>query len=171
MRINIALTENIVNQSLRLHYRYAPPRQKYAILLVPSILMLLALYLIVNELRQPIFGRNGWLGVLYIAMSIGYYFWMSYRREHTGKQLIRGLGNNAIFEMDADDSELTTHLTDSTFKHEWPAFIKAIVSKDLVLLYQQNQSFSMFHYSFFSNDDFSRFKQLVRKHVQTVTEV
>ena len=171
MHINIALTEDIVNQSLQVHYRFAPARQKYAILLVPAILMILAVYLIVKELDKPVFGQSGWLGILYIAMSVGYYFWMSYRREHTGRQLIKGLGSNAIFEMDANDDELVTHLSDATFQHQWTAFIKAIISKDLVLLYQQNQSFSMFHHSFFSNDDFNGFKQLVRGHVHAVTEV
>lgn len=171
MQIRIALTEEIVNQSLRLHYRYVPARQKYAILLVPAVLMILAVYLIVKELAKPVFGQNGGLGILYIAISIGYYFWMRYRREHTGKQLIRGLGNNATFGMDANDDELITHLSDTSFQHQWPAFIKAIISKDLVLLYQQNQSFSMFHHSFFANEDFTGFKQLVSKHVHAVTEV
>lgn len=171
MQIHIALTEDIVNQSLRLHYRYAPPRQKYAIALVPAILMLLALYLIVQELQKPVFGRNGWLGMLYIAMSAGYYFWMGYRREHTGKQLVKGLGSHATFVMDVNDYELVTQLSDSTFQHQWPAFIKAIISKELVLLYQQNQSFSMFHYSFFNSEDFTGFRQLVRRHVHAVTEV
>ncbi len=171
MQINIALTEDIVNQSLRLHYRYAPPRQRYAVLMVPAILMIVAIYLIIKELQKPVFGQSGWLGILYIAMSVGYYFWMNYRREHTGKQLIKGLGNNTVFEMEANEDELITHLSDATFQHQWPAFIKAIISKDLVLLYQQNQSFSMFHYSFFANEDFAAFKQLVRMHVHAVTEV
>jgi hypothetical protein len=171
MQIRISLTEDIVNQSLGLHYRFAPARQKYSILLVPAILMILAVSLITKEFAKPVFGQNGWLGILYIAISIGYYFWMRYRREHTGKQLIRGLGNNATFEMVANDDELITHLSDTTFKHEWPAFIKAIISTDLVLLYQQNQSFSMFHHSFFANGDFTGFKQLVRRYVNAVIEV
>lgn len=171
MQIEIALTEDIVNQSLQLHYRYAPPKQRYAVLLVPAILMMLAIYLVIKELALPHFGQNGWLGVLYILMSVGYYFWMSYRREHTGKKLIKGLGENAVFEMNANDDQLVTHLATATHQHQWPAFIKAVISKNLVLLYQQNQSFSMFHQSFFANDDFDRFKQLVRRHVHTVTEV
>lgn len=171
LQIQIALTEDIVNESLVLHYRNAPFKQKYAVLYVPVILLAVAIYLIVKEMTLPYFGHSGWLGIVYILMSIGYYFWMTYRREHTGKQLIKSLGENAVFEMDADDGQLVTHLSTATFQHQWPAFIKAIISKNLVLLYQQNQSFSMFHQSFFANNDFDRFKQLVRRHVHAVTEV
>lgn len=170
MQIEVALTEAIVNQSLKLHYRYAPFRQRYAVLFVPLILTLLGIYLIVKESTKPQFGESGWLGLLYIVMSAGYYFWMNYRREHAGKQLLKSLGTHTHFTMDVDDVQLVTHLGDTTYQHEWPAFMKAIISNNIVLLYQQNQSFSMFHLSFFNNDNFSHFKQLVRNQVHIVIE-
>jgi hypothetical protein len=128
--------------------------------------------MIVTNMKGKTSGTsNVWLGALYIGFAIAYFLYMRHRREHTGKQLLRSLGENSAFTMDVSDDELVTKLADSTIQHGWSIFTKALISKDLILLYQQNNSFSMFERSFFANEDMDRFKTMVRRHVTDIKEV
>lgn len=171
MEINVQLTEAIINQSMKMHYANAPAKQRYSLLYVPIVLSFVGVYFIINELGKPQFGSNGWLGILYQAMAVGLYFYLKRKRDHTGKFLLKAMGENAAFDMEVNDNELVTKLSDSTLSHQWVAFHKAIIGRDIVLLYQGNQSFTMFAKSFFSNDDFDRFKKMVKQHVMEVKQV
>jgi hypothetical protein len=171
MEINVQLTEDIINQSMKLHYASAPAKQRYSLLYVPAALSFVGIFFIVNELTKPQFGDNGWLGVLYQFMAVGLYFWLKRKRDHTGKFLLKTMGQNASFDMVVNDEELITKLADSTMSHKWAAFHKAIISQNKVLLYQSDQSFTMFEKSFFANNDFDIFKKMVKDHVLDVKTV
>ncbi len=171
MEINIQLTEDIINQSMKMHYANAPAKQRYSLFYVPGALSFVGFYFIINELTKPHFGSNGWLGILYQFMAVGLYFYLKRKRDHTGKFLLKAMGQNAAFDMEVNDNELITKLSDSTLSHQWIAFHKAIISKQLVLLYQGNQSFTMFDKTFFANHDFDSFKKMVKEHVMEVKEV
>jgi len=171
MEINVQLTENIINQSMKMHYANAPAKQRYSIVYVPAALCFVGLYFIINEFTKPKFASNGWLGMVYIGMAVGMYFYLKRKRDHTGKFLLRAMGGNAAFGMEVNDSELLSKLTDGTLSHPWSAFHQATISQNLVLLYQSNQSFTMFADTFFAGNDFDRFKQMVKQHVMAVKEV
>lgn len=171
MEINIQLTEDIINQSMKLHYANAPSRQRYSLLYVPVALAFVGIFFIATELGKPQFGTNGWLGIVYEFMAVGMYFYLKRKRDHTGKYLLKAMGENASFDIEASENELVTKLKDSTLSHQWTAFHKALISTNIVLLYQGNQSFSMFDKTFFANDDFDHFKKMVKAHVMEVKEV
>lgn len=154
-----------------MHYHNAPAKQRYSLYYVPGALSFVGFYFLINELFKPQFGSNGWLGVIYQGLAVGLYFFLKRKRDHTGKFLLKAMGENTVFDMEVNDAELVTKLSDSTLIHQWTAFHKAIVGRDIVLLYQGNQSFSMFARSFFSNDDFAVFKKLVKAHVMEVRTV
>ena len=171
MEINVQLTEDIINRSLHLHYKSQPPRERWKILYVPVLLVGISVYLLIKDYTSHQFTQTSWLAIVYIFMAIALGWYSGYKREHTGKQLLKSFGENSAFDMDVTDDEVITRLSDSTLNFQWTVFTKALISKDIVILYQQNNSLSMFDKSFFANDDFSRFKTMVRKHMMDVKEV
>lgn len=173
MRIHVRLTEDIINQSLALHYHDQPSgkKMKQRLLWIPFIMVAISVYLIYTELQQPQAGQNFYMALLYISFALVYYFFMKSRMMRAGKKLLKNLGENASFDMDADEATVTTITSSATITQPWTAFTGALISSNNVLLYQANHSFSMFHPSFFAAGDFEKFKELVRNHVQPVLEV
>jgi len=171
MEINVQLTEAIVNQSLRLHYAHAPAKQKYSILFVPAAMLVLAIYFIVSDAKKGIFGSNAWMGIAYIGIAIAYFLYMRHRRVNTGRQLIKLLGTNSAFKMMINDEEVVTELPNGKLEHTWDTFHKALISNNLVLLYQPNLSFTMLDRSFFALGEFEQFKKMVTLHVPSVIQV
>lgn len=166
MEVKVRLNEQIINQSLQLHYRYFGSSHRRRLLLVPVILIAVSLYLMYTEIQKPVLGTNFYLGILYIVFAVAYYFYMLYRMKNLGKTLLKSLGENVNFDMEIIDSTITTKLASSTTSSDWTTFKNAIISKDIVLLYQQNNTFSMFEKSFFNNEaDFSSFKNIITQHI------
>ncbi|MBI1781826.1 MAG: hypothetical protein HYR66_10710 [Sphingobacteriales bacterium] len=180
MEVKVRLNEQIINKSLQLHYRYFGSSHKRRLMLVPIILIAVSLYLIYTEIKKASFqgqsgsgnffgiglGINFYLGILYIVFAVAYYFYMLYRMKNLGKTLLKNLGENVNFDMEITDSSITTKLASSTTTNDWTAFKNAIISTDVVLLYQQNNTFSMFEKSFFiSETDFSSFKNIITQHI------
>jgi hypothetical protein len=172
MHIKIALTENIINECLALHYgkQHAGKKQKQKLIWIPLILIVISAYLIYSELKQPVPGQNFYLAFLYIAFAFAYYFFMRKRMVQAGKQLLKGLGANAAFDMEIDEEKLTTITNSATITHNWSAFTGALISSDNVLLYQADNSFTMFNYRFFTESEFELFKGWVREKVTSVSE-
>ena len=173
MHIKIALTEDIINECLALHYgkQVTGKKLKQRLFLIPSVLIIISAYLIYNEFNRPQPGPNLYLAILYIAFAIAYYLYMKNRMLKSGKQLLKTLGNNASFTMDVNENHLTTTTSTNSFNTDWEAFKSAIISKDNVLLYQADNSFSMFNYRFFYEDDFAIFKAWTKEKVSPVNEV
>lgn len=166
MEIKIRLTEQILNDSLKLRYRYFGSNHRRRLLLVPVILIAVSVYLIYKELQKEQKGNNLYLGILYIGFAFAYYFYTRYRMQNMGKALLKNMGENINFNMQVTDEEVKTVLPDSINSTNWTVFTNAIISEQIVMLYQKNSSFSMFEKSFFLNDtDFSLFKQLVEKNI------
>ena len=166
MEIKIRLTEQILNDSLKLHYRYFGAAHKRRLLLVPVILIAVSVYLIYSELQKGQKGTNLYLGLLYIVFAFAYYFYTRYRIQNLGKTLLKNMGENINFNMQVTEEEVKTILSSSTTSTNWTVFTNAIISENIVMLYQQNNSFTMFEKSFFTNDaDFSLFKQLAEKNI------
>jgi hypothetical protein len=131
----------------------------------------LAAYILWDEYKQPKLGSNFYMALLYISFAFIYYYFMRHRMMRAGGKLLKNLGNNASFEMEVNEHELTTTTHQTTFSQNWSAFTGGLISKDNVLLYQANHSFSMFNHSFFySADDFEQFKSWMREKVQPVLE-
>jgi uncharacterized membrane protein len=172
MHIKIALTEEIINECLDLHYnkQLSGKRMKQRLVLIPLILILIAGYLIYTELQQPTPGQNLYMAFLYIAFAFAYYFFMRKRMLKAGKQLLKGLGENATFDMEADEENVTTITNTSKLTNTWNVFTAALVSENNVLLYQANNSFTMFNYRFFEPGEFEIFKAWTREKVAPVTE-
>lgn len=95
---------------------------------------------------------------------------MRYRTIKGGGQLLRTLGSHSSFTMDVDAEKLVTTTTSGSFETIWNSFSKAIVSHDNVLLYQADNTFSMFNRGFFTGNDFEDFKKLVREKVAMISE-
>jgi len=171
MEVNVRLTEAIVNQSLRLHYAHAPAKQRFSILFVPIAMFIVAIYFVVSDARKGVFGTNTWMGIAYVGIAIAYFFYMRHRRVNTGKQLIKLLGSNSNFKMQITDEKLVTDLSSGTLDHPWSIFHRALISNNLVLLYQPNLSFTMLERSFFANGDFDHLQKMTKQHVTDVTEV
>lgn len=171
MIIEVDLTKDIINQCLPLHYRYAPFKQKYLTLLFPvAAILIIGIGLTVNE-PADVNGGNKWMYLyIYAPMLLVLTLWSVFKRNRAGKKILKRLGDNTHYEVEANEDELTFHLSHTTSRNKWPAFPRAVISKEVVLLYQQNSSFLMFHHSFFANDDFRKFKQLVQEHVHQVSE-
>lgn len=162
MQIKVRLTQQVLNESLKIHYRYFGSSHKRRLLLVPVILIAVSLYLIYSELNKHQMGTNFYLGILYIFFAAAYYFYTRYRMQHMGKTLLKGMGDNINFDMEVNEAELKTITPSSTNINNWDVFVNAVTSDQLILLYQQNNSFSMFDKSFFHNpSDFELFKQWV----------
>jgi hypothetical protein len=172
MIIHLSLNEAIINECLKLHYsgKEASGRLRQRLILIPVALIALSAYLIYNELQRETPGQNLYMAYLYIGFAIAYYFFMRYRTIKGGKQLLRSLGSNSTFEMDVTNEKLTTTTKAGSFDTTWDSFTGATISKENVLLYQSNNSFSMFNYRFFESGDFETFKQMVREKVKPVTE-
>jgi hypothetical protein len=166
MKVSIHLTEPIVNESLKLHYRNFGSNHKRRLLLVPVILIAVSVYLIYTELQKQQKGTNLYLGMLYIVFAFAYYFYTRYRLQNMGKALLKSMGENIHFEMEVTDEEVKTILLSSTTTTNWTVFTGAIITQNIVMLYQKNSSFSMFEKSFFkSENDFAAFKKLVEKNI------
>jgi hypothetical protein len=172
MHIKISLTEDVINKCLSLHYgrQTGSNKLKQRLIFIPAVLIIISCYLIYTEYQKTSPGPNLYLAVLYIAFAVGYYFFMKNRLLQAGKRLLKGMGENAEFEMEVDEEKLVTKTKTGTITTEWSQFIKAIVSKDNVLLYQQDNSFTMFNQSFFHPGDFVVFKTWTREKVSPVIE-
>jgi hypothetical protein len=173
MHININLTEDIINQCLELHYCIQPAgkKLKQRLIWIPLFLVLLGVYLIYDELRQPAPGQNILMGVLYIGFAISYYIFMRHRLVKAGQRLVKRLGPNANFQIDIAGDQLTTTTANGRLTNNWSHFTSGLISKGNVLLYQSNNTFTMFNHTFFEEGDFERFKNMVRTNVQPVREV
>ena len=173
MNIQLALTEQIINDCLKLHYneKYAKARLTQRLIMIPLALFALAAYLIYNELKRETPGQNLYMAFLYIGFAIAYYIFMRNRTIKGGKQLLKTLGSHSSFTIEATDEKLTTTTKAGSFDSTWESFTRALISKDNVLLYQADNTFSMFNRSFFSANDFEDFKTMVREKVAPVTEV
>jgi hypothetical protein len=173
MHIHVALTEEIIDKSLALHYHLQPAgiKLKRRLLYIPLIMFAISAYIIYTEVQQPQLGQNFYMALLYISFGVVYYYFMRHRLMRSGKKMLAGLGENARFEVQVNGDEVTTTTTTSTFTHKLDAFTGALMNKEIVLLYQANDSFSMFHESFFETGDFPRFKELVKTHVQRTADV
>ncbi|MBI2730558.1 MAG: YcxB family protein [Sphingobacteriales bacterium] len=166
MDIKVRLNEQIINNSLKLHYHYFGATHKKRLLLVPVILVAVSVYLMYTEIQKSKLGTNFYLGILYIIFAIAYYYYMLYRMKNLGKTLLKNLGENINFDMDITESSITTKLASSTTTTDWSAFKNAIISNDIILLYQQNNTFSMFEKSFFNSDaEFNSFKNIITQNI------
>ncbi len=172
MHIKIRLTEDIINQCLALHYHQQPTgqRMKQRLVLIPLVLLAISGYIMYNELKQPAVGQNFYMALLYASFAFIYYFFMKNRLLRAGGKLLKTLGQNASFDMDVNENDLTTTTNNASFTQAWNEFTGGLIGKDNVLLYQANNSFSMFHHTFFEAGDFEGFKDLVRESVQPVIE-
>ena len=166
MEVKVRLNEQIINDSLKLHYQYFGSSHKRRLALVPVILIAVSVYLIYTEVQKPTLGTNFYLGILYIVFAVAYYYYMLYRMKNLGKMLFKNMGENSSFDMDINESSVTTKLASSTTTTDWTAFNNAIISSNIVLLYQQNNTFSMFEKTFFNSEaDFSSFKNIIIQHI------
>jgi hypothetical protein len=166
MKIKVRLTEPILNEALTLHYRYFGSSHKRRLLLIPIVLIAVSVYLIYSELQKPTPGNNLYLGILYIVLAFAYYFYTRYRLQNMGKTLLKNMGENIHFDIEVTDEEVKTILANSTSTSQWDVFKNAVISPGLVMLYQQNNSFTMFDRSFFeSEEEFNQFKELVKQHI------
>jgi hypothetical protein len=78
---------------------------------------------------------------------------------------MRNLGQDAKYEVEATDENLTTKTYRETFTNSWQSFTRALIGADNILLYQLNDSYSMFNRSFFEPGDFEKFKIMVQQHI------
>ena len=172
MLIQLALTKEVINECLKVHYAEKTNSRKLTqrLILIPIALAGLGVYLIYSELQRAEPGQNLYMGFLYIGFASSYYFFMRYRTIKGGAQLLRSLGSHSSFTMDVDAEKLVTTTTSGSFDTTWDAFSKAIISTDNVLLYQADNTFSMFNRSFFTGNDFEDFKKLVREKVAVILE-
>ena len=171
MEVKVRLTEQIINDSLKLHYRYFGSSQKRRLLVIPVVLVAVSVYLIYTELQKPAVGNNFYFGILYIVFAIAYYFYMVHRLKNMGKTLLKNLGENINFDMEISNEAVITKLNNSSANSGWSSFNSAIISTNIVMLYQQNKSFTMFEKSFFSNkNDFTVFKNLVTNNIQHIIQ-
>lgn len=173
MHIKIALTEDIINQCLELHYGDQPAgkKTKQRLVWIPLILIIIGGYLIYDEMQQPVIGQNFIMAMLYISFAFAYYFIMRHRMMKAGKRLLKSLGPNARFSIDINGDQITTTTPTGTITNNWTAFTGALISKANVLLYQSNNTFIMFNHTFFAPGDFDRFKNDVRNNVHPLQEV
>lgn len=173
MHIKVVLTENIINECLALHYgrQQFGKKQKQRLLWIPLVLISISVYLIYNELQQSSIGQNFYMALLYIAFAFSYYFFMRKRMMNAGSRLLKGLGENSSFDMDISEEGLTTITNKSTFSTSWSAFTRGLITDDNVLLYQADNSFSMFSSRFFTPEDFEVFKRWVREKVHPLQEL
>ncbi len=173
MHIKIGLTENIINECLKLHYGDQPAGKKLKkrLIWIPAILICLGIYLLIDEYRQPEKGSNTIMAFLYIAFAISYYLFMRKRLMKAGKRLLKNLGAEKNFTVDITGHQIVT--TTPTFSNTltWNDFTGALISPENVLLYQSNNTFTMFNYSFFKTGDFEEFKNMVRQNVRPFQEV
>jgi len=173
MQIQVALTKDIINQCLELHYAVQPAGKKSTkrLLLIPMLLVVLGVYLVYDEMRQPVPGQNLYMGVLYIGFAVAYYFFMRGRMLHAGNKIMKRLGPNATFIVNVTRDKVVTKTTTQDLVNYWPDFSGALISKGNVLLYQQNDTFTMFNHTFFEEGQFDQFKALVKENVSPVQEV
>ena len=173
MHIHIKLTEAIINECLVLHYRQNPASKGLVrkLYLIPAFLLILAVYLIIDDLQQPAIGFNFLMAIMYTGFAISYYFFMKKRLLPRAKSMLRNLGQDAQYEVEATDDHLITKTYSETFTNSWQSFTKALTGADNVLLYQLNDSFSMFNRSFFEPGDFEKFKIMVQDHITPTVAV
>ncbi len=168
MEIEFAITKEIINESLPLHYRHTTFKQRFMPYMYLVILLVIGLIQAFTSKEE---GLARWLQLIFLVIiGSAYAFWYNYQRNNAGKKMLRFYGENTHYKVDANDDGLTFYLSYSTSQSKWPAFPKAVIGKDIVLLYQQNLAMIIFHHTFFSNDDFSCFKTLVRNHMHEVKE-
>ncbi len=173
MRIKINLTAEIINHCLDLHFSHHPSGRKHKrnLFWIPLILLVIAAYLIYTEFQKNEIGNNFYLALLYSAFAAAYYFYMRRRLLTSGKVMLKSLGNDANFEMEVEENQLKTITSSATISTNWSVFTSALIKNEIVLLYQTNDTFSMFHYSFFKENDFEKFKSLVKNNVRPLIEV
>jgi len=173
MHIHVQLTEDIINQSLALHYHTQPEgiKLKRRLLWIPLVLFAIAAYLIYSELQKPEVGQNFYMALLYISFAIIYYFFMRHRMMRSGGKLLKNLGENATFDVELENEEMKTITKSNVLITKLDSFTGALMNADVVLLYQANHSFSMFHRSFFRAGDFELFKNTLKQHVHPAVDI
>lgn len=84
--------------------------------------------------------------------------------------MLKLYGENTHYKVEANDDGMIFKLIYTNSENKWPAYPRAVIGKNMVLIYQQNGAYIIFHHSFFANEDFDRFKKLVRSHMHEVKE-
>ncbi len=170
MHIKVNLEPKIINECLALHYRNHPlgRRQLKKLVWIPLVLLALAVYLIYPSIQNRQVEQNLYIGLLYLALSAGYYIYMRKRMLTSGKIVSASLGANATFDMEVDTEYLRSNTASETLDTSWSDFTEALIGNSIVLLYQQNGSFSMYHQSFFQPGDFEIFKSWVNEKIHPV---
>lgn len=173
MHIHIKLTEAIVNECLALHYRQNPVNKGIVrrLYLIPAFLLILGIYLIIDDLQQQAIGFNFLMAIMYIGFAISYYFFMKKRLMPGSKSILSSLGQDVEYDIEASSEHLVTKTYRETFTNNWQSFTRALVAENNVLLYQLNNSFTMFNRSFFEPGDFEKFKVMVKENIATHTLV
>ncbi|TDH19806.1 YcxB family protein [Segetibacter sp. 3557_3] len=173
MHIKVNLEPKIINECLALHYRNHPlgRRQLKKLVWIPMVLLALAVYLIYPSFHLGQIEQNFYIGLLYLALSAGYYIYMRKRMLTSGKIVNAALGVNSSFDMEIDAENLKSITSTETLNTSWSDFTEALISNSVVLLYQQNGSFSMYHQSFFQPGDFETFKSWANEQVHPVYRV
>lgn len=151
MLIKVALTKDVINQCLALHYNNQPAGKKLRqrLLWIPLILIALAIFLLVDEWRQPVKGSNTYMALSYLGFAIAYYLYVKNRIMKAGKRMLHSLGPNANFSIETFDTELTTCTATEKFSITWQSFTGALIGTQNILLYQSNDTFTMLNRTFF----------------------
>jgi hypothetical protein len=170
MLIEVALTKEIVNESLPVHYRHLDFKQRFLPYIAPIFLCIYGVFYTVAAFTND----NFWVDIITPAfmfiLALVYFLVIRHRQHNAGKQILKKIGDRTHHEIEVSEEELITRMIDATYNQKWTVYPKAVISKEVVLLYQQNKMFAIFHHSFFANDDFDKFKQLVRNRVHQVIE-
>ena len=168
MEIEIAITKEIINESLPLHYRHTTFKQRFLPFVYLVILLVIGLVQSITSNEQ---GLARWLQLIFLVVIGSLYTgWYIYRRNNAGKKMLKFYGENTHYKVDVNEDVLTFHLSYTTSQNKWPAYPRAVIGKSMVLLYQQNMAMIIFHHTFFANNDFDIFKNLVRRHMHEVKE-
>lgn len=168
MEIEIAITKEIINESLPLHYRHAPFQQRYLPFFYPALLFVMGTFQSLTSKEEGFFR---WFSmILFVIIGTVSALWINYRRNNNGKRMLKLYGDNTHYKVLANEDGMVFHLSYTTSENKWPAYPRAVIGKEMVLVYQQNSAYIIFHHTFFANDDFGEFKQLVRNHIHVVTE-
>jgi len=173
MTIKVSLTKQIINDSLALHYNNQPSGRvlRKRLLYIPALLLVIALVIIVDELKQPMVGTNFYMGLSYIGLAAAYYVVFRNRLMKSGKKMLKMLGPDKDFTIKVEGTEIITTTQSETIMNTWDTFTGALLGRNVILLYQSNNTFTMLHQSFFNIGNFEFFKEEIRRHCHNVNEV
>jgi hypothetical protein len=171
IKAQIQYTPEDLQEAYKAHlFSYHPIRTRL-LLFVGVLCIVYSVFLVVLSLvRAESFSIT--LGVSFLIYGMAMVLYYRWKINRTGKTIYKKLDQfKSPMIYNISDAEVHTIIGNgATANIPWNSFVKALITKDAVLLYPNQTNFLLFPAVHFNSSDFEMLKNLVRSKVADVLE-